>query len=244
MSGVTRRDLEGALGLVSRVGSPDGTDPFPLGLLADLRDLLDVATAAYCETSAEKGGFGEYERVTRPQPPWLNEALATWGKQDPTHSAFCYAADRPVSISDFLTSSAFKKLDLYNNISRPLDEADCLRLYLPAPDGRARFFFFASPTWGFSPRQRELLDLLRPHLILWRSRWGGGDPGLIARLTPRQREVLSWIERGETNAMIARRLWISEHTVRRHIENIFTRLGVATRTEAVARANAKPKQLP
>ena len=242
MSGVTRRDLEGALGLVSSVGSPEDTDPFSLGLLADLRDLLDVATAAYCETSVvAAAGYGEYERITRPQPPWLSEALAAYGKQDPAHAAFCYAADRPVSISDFLTLSAFKHLDLYSNISRPLGAADCLRLYLPAPDGRTRFFFFESPTWGFSPRQRELLGLLRPHLILWRSRWGGGDPGLVARLTPRQREVLSWIERGETNAMIARRLWISEHTVRRHIENIFTRLGVATRTEAVARANAKPK---
>ncbi len=240
MSGVERRDLEGALGLVSRVGSPDDADPFSLGLLADLCDLLDVATAAYCEASAAVG-FGDYERVTRPQPPWLYDALAACGQQDPAHAAFCNAVDRPVSISDFLTKSAFKRLDLYNDVCRPLDAGDCLRLYLPAPDARTRFFFFESPTWGFSRRQRQLLGLLRPHLILWRSRWVGGDPALVARLTPRQREVLSWIERGETNAMIARRLWISEHTVRRHVENIFRRLGAATRTEAVARASARPK---
>lgn len=239
MSDASRRDLEGALELVSRVGGPDDADPFSLDLLADARDLLDVATAAYCETSAAVG-FGEYERVTRLQPPWLNDALAECGKQDPTHASFCFDADRPVAISDFLTKSAFKRTDVYANVCRPLDTGDCLRLYLPAPPGRSRFFFFEWPTWGFSTRQRQLLSLLRPHLILWRSRWGGGDPGLVARLTPRQREVLSWIERGETNAMIARRLWISEHTVRRHVENIFSRLGAATRTEAVARANAKP----
>lgn len=54
-------------------------------------------------------------------------------------------------------------------------------------------------------------------------------------LTPRQREVVLLVAEGLTNAEIARRLWISPGTVRRHLENAFARLEVHTRTAAVAR---------
>jgi DNA-binding CsgD family transcriptional regulator len=55
-----------------------------------------------------------------------------------------------------------------------------------------------------------------------------------AALTPRQREVLLLVAEGLTNADIARRLWISPGTVRRHLENVFARLDVHTRAAAVA----------
>jgi DNA-binding CsgD family transcriptional regulator len=54
-------------------------------------------------------------------------------------------------------------------------------------------------------------------------------------LTAREREIVSWIARGKTNAEIAALLWISPLTVRRHLENVFAKLGVRTRTAAVTR---------
>ena len=51
-------------------------------------------------------------------------------------------------------------------------------------------------------------------------------------MTPREAEVLGWISRGKTNREIATLLFISPHTVRKHIENIFEKLGVRTRTAA------------
>lgn len=54
------------------------------------------------------------------------------------------------------------------------------------------------------------------------------------RLTPREREILDLVAKGETNAQIAARLWLSAGTVRRHLENIFAKLGVHTRTAAAA----------
>jgi DNA-binding NarL/FixJ family response regulator len=55
-------------------------------------------------------------------------------------------------------------------------------------------------------------------------------------LTSRQRQLVSLIAAGLTNRQIARHLGLSEHTVRKHVENIFERLQVDSRTAAVTRA--------
>ena len=53
-------------------------------------------------------------------------------------------------------------------------------------------------------------------------------------LTPRQLEVLRLIAAGKSNREIASSLFISEHTVARHVQNIFATLGVSSRTAASA----------
>ena len=57
-----------------------------------------------------------------------------------------------------------------------------------------------------------------------------------ALLTPRELEVLGAIGEGLTNKAIARKLDISLHTVKFHVESLFRKLGARTRTEALARA--------
>jgi DNA-binding CsgD family transcriptional regulator len=57
-----------------------------------------------------------------------------------------------------------------------------------------------------------------------------------ALLTPRELEVLAALAEGLTNKAIARRLDISLHTVKFHVESLFRKLGARTRTEAVAKA--------
>lgn len=56
----------------------------------------------------------------------------------------------------------------------------------------------------------------------------------LPRLTPREREILDLVAEGRTNAEIAERLWVSPVTVRKHLENVYAKLGVHTRTAAVA----------
>jgi pimeloyl-ACP methyl ester carboxylesterase/DNA-binding CsgD family transcriptional regulator len=60
--------------------------------------------------------------------------------------------------------------------------------------------------------------------------------GVGADLTTRQREVLDLIAQGIDNATIARRLFLSPSTVRNHITQIFSKLGVRSRAEAIVRA--------
>jgi PAS domain S-box-containing protein len=60
---------------------------------------------------------------------------------------------------------------------------------------------------------------------------------LLAELTVRQREILTLIKAGASTAEIANKLNISPATVRNHIQNIFSKLEVHTRLEAVAYVN-------
>ena len=53
-----------------------------------------------------------------------------------------------------------------------------------------------------------------------------------AELTSREVEVLRLVARGGTNREIARRLFITEKTVRNHLEHIYSKAGVSTRTGA------------
>lgn len=55
-------------------------------------------------------------------------------------------------------------------------------------------------------------------------------------LTDRQQEVLRLVAAGKSNRQIGDSLYISEHTVRRHLQNIFNRIGVASRAAATAYA--------
>ncbi|ENO83911.1 response regulator transcription factor [Thauera linaloolentis] len=78
---------------------------------------------------------------------------------------------------------------------------------------------------------REMNAAMRAH--------GGGDapppPGLLPNpLTQREMDVLEWVARGKTNRDVAEILNMSPRTVNKHLEHIYEKLGVETRTAAVA----------
>jgi DNA-binding NarL/FixJ family response regulator len=64
----------------------------------------------------------------------------------------------------------------------------------------------------------------------------GSQVAPFPELTEREREVLDLVARGLTNSAIARELVVSDKTVRNHVSNVFAKLHVAGRAEAVARA--------
>lgn len=63
------------------------------------------------------------------------------------------------------------------------------------------------------------------------------DPG--PTLTPRELQVLEAVAAGFSNREIARRMFLSEGTVKTHLTNTFGKLGVRSRTAAVAQARAR-----
>lgn len=70
---------------------------------------------------------------------------------------------------------------------------------------------------------------------------GGGEHAAVApppaSLTRREVEVLRLVGRGYTNSQIARSLFVSVSTVKKHVQRIIAKLGVADRTQAAVKAN-------
>lgn len=63
-----------------------------------------------------------------------------------------------------------------------------------------------------------------------------GSPDSPEALTGREREVLKLLARGETNKQIAASLYVDETTVKTHVQNILSKLGVKSRTQAALHA--------
>jgi DNA-binding NarL/FixJ family response regulator len=64
-----------------------------------------------------------------------------------------------------------------------------------------------------------------------------GSPGVAnPLLSPREHDVLRQVARGRTNKEIASALHVTEGTVKNHLTNIFSRLGVLDRTQAALKA--------
>ena len=57
-------------------------------------------------------------------------------------------------------------------------------------------------------------------------------PSALDRLTPREREILACLARGESNKLIARVLDLAESTVKIHVQNILKKLGLSSRVQA------------
>ena len=79
-------------------------------------------------------------------------------------------------------------------------------------------------------------------ILLLEEKRSGPDPARLRALglTRREGEVLALVAMGRDNGQIAGALVVSPATVRKHLERIYAKLGVHTRTEAAARAHGAP----
>jgi DNA-binding CsgD family transcriptional regulator len=147
-----------------------------------------------------------------------------------------------IKITDFYSARQSHSTGMYTDCERPAGIEHCLMLCLPEAQPRTagserhvRMYFFRGPGPDFSERDRAVLTLLRPHLDqAYLDAERRRHP--VPRLTPRQTGLLHLVAAGHTNTQIARRLGISEATVRTHLEHIYDRLHVSSRTAAVTRA--------
>ncbi len=77
---------------------------------------------------------------------------------------------------------------------------------------------------------RQAVD--RSVFLFARPARSGGERSALPRLTPRELEVLRLVAEGLPNAQVAKRLWISEPTVKYHLSRTYEKLGVSNRTGA------------
>jgi DNA-binding CsgD family transcriptional regulator len=245
----SERDLRTLAGIVS-----ESRDDFPAeeglppSLLADLMSQIrcDEVCFVGMDSAQQEYWFGQ-EIPPVDIPGWEDLARAHWEQYWDCQP--CSYPDRTgdlrsvLKIADFYSARQWHATGMYYDNYRPQGYEHELQLCLPAgpprtirPGRTVRLYFFRGPGGpDFSERDRALLTLLRPHL-----HQAYLDAELrrppTPLLAPRHWELLRLVAAGHTNTQIARRLGISEGTVRTHLENIYGRLRVSSRTAAVTRA--------
>ncbi len=150
-------------------------------------------------------------------------------------------------IDDLVAPAEFRRTPLYNDYYRPIRVEHVMAVPIHV-DGRFLVsFVFNRGGSAFTDRDRDLAEVMRPHLTnlyrlgvaIERTRELPADAPFdraAASLTPREREVLDWVAAGKTNRDVAAILGASARTVEKHLERIYEKLGVETRTAAVMRA--------
>ena len=118
-------------------------------------------------------------------------------------------------------------------------------LVLAEPEGYIRLFVDEGPPMRTLLRQAQARSRVPGYVATLLSAFGeqhtphaasASSSVLVEPLTPREREVLQLLSTGASNGEIARRLVVSVGTVKKHVSNICGKLGVQSRTQAIARA--------
>ncbi len=150
-------------------------------------------------------------------------------------------------LSDVVAWRRYRESPIHREYFAPNGVGYMLDVGLPARPGWQRTLLFckARNERDFSERDRDVLELLRPHLRAREARAAlrrrlldeaPSDPD--ASLTLREREIVFLAAQGKTNAHIAAELWITPGTVKKHLENVYLKLGVGNRAAAANRVSS------
>jgi DNA-binding CsgD family transcriptional regulator len=241
---LSRSDLEGALDFLREAGELDGAEPFPSEVLARLASLVRCDSVSYAEIDRVRSVTTVYAANCQEEADAAEED-AYWATlhEHPIRRHRTLTGELgAVKIHDFLTPMQLRRTQFYADYLSPLNMSGFLMsVCLPAPVGFTRTFNFDRGDVDFGERERTLCNLLRPHLLQLRraaevrrqarATVPAAPDGL---LTEREAEVLRHVAAGMRNREIAEALWIAPGTVRKHLDNIYAKLGVHSRTAAAA----------
>ena len=154
-------------------------------------------------------------------------------------------------VSDVVGWRRYLDSPVYREYFMPGGVGHMLDLGLPARPGWQRTILFCRhrSDGDFPERDREVLEQLRPHLLAREARaalrrrlrelapFDEGNAAPDATLTIREREIVFLAAQGRTNNQIAAELWITPATVKKHLENVYDKLGVRSRAAAAKRVS-------
>src|SRR5262245_9886936 len=167
--------------------------------------------------------------ATEEQMGWFNDLCRR--TTSPEIAAELLEARASVNVADLLGQIRVPTLVLHAREDGviPISEGRLLAARIPGAqfvelDSKNHILLESEPAWDrFRESVLEFMGLVAP---------AGQDPA-FGSLSRRERTVLALITEGLGNAQIAERLGISEKTVRNHVSNLFDKLGVWTRAQAI-----------
>lgn len=165
-----------------------------------------------------------------------------WLKHLPQHPIVSYweraGVGYAVRVSDLVNQRAYRRLPIYEHYFEPFGIEYNLALRIQLVRAGLVDFSVCRKHRGFSDRERDLVESLRPYLTvtLRRAEAGSLARPLLSRfgLSLREAQVLALVATGRSNREVAAMLFLSPLTVRKHLERVYAKLGVRTRTEAAA----------
>jgi DNA-binding CsgD family transcriptional regulator len=171
------------------------------------------------------------------------------------HPVIKYSANHSLKahmLSDFYSWRAFEGSKIFNEYYRHVGVRHQLYVTFDSGRGPHRAIALNRKNSDFSERDRSILNFLSPHFTQAyanamrvqklrpspeprESKSGGETLAPLPELTPRENEVLGWIARGKSNPEIATILGLSVRTVYKHVENLFAKMGIESRAQAMVR---------
>ncbi len=248
-----RADLAAILDFLADVDDLDLDEPYPAEVLASLRTLIPCDEAGYQEADLQSRRFLDVTPEESDEDEALYWAVGPCPIMDYRSRTGDLTAMR---MSDVVGRRRYHELPIYREYFQPVGFDHVLDLGLSAASQRYRslILFRGQDVGDFSERDRAVLEMLRPHLRAREAladlhRRAGGTDGAAtphdvtdeqqASLTAREREILHLVGKGETNAQIAAELWITPGTVKKHLEHVYEKAGVAGRAAAATFAQAQ-----
>ncbi len=192
-------------------------------------DHLERRVVEYCDTNGSDGGADNFWEIIDVHPLCRHQQA--------------YADFSATRLSDVVSRRRLVNSRIYSDWFRPAGIEAELEAGISRSRAHTRNFILERAHGDFSTRDRAVLELVRPHLARidettqLRAACGDARPDEPEVLTTRETEILELVAAGLTNAAIAERLWISPGTVKKHLENVYAKLGVANRAAAVALSN-------
>jgi len=238
---VRASDLSAVLEFVELAWANTGRLAFPLETLEGLARLIPC----------DEFGYAELDRINQ-------HTIEHVGSDGSAHDDALFwgiVGDHPLCrhqqsyldfsakrLSDVVSRSRLVRSRVYADWFAPDGIAAELEVGIARSRRITRNFVLSRTHGDFSDRDVAVLQMVAPHLarIHEMSRLRGAvEPADRDRLTAREGEILELVAAGLTNAAIAERLWISPGTVKKHLDNVYAKLGVANRAAAVAQASPK-----
>lgn len=238
-----------AAGLTAIAPEPERADVW---ILEQISRMVDFDLASYShhgESSRILLHDTEYPAMPEAEP-WAptNEEWRVIVRDNP----FCIYADRTGDtffaarrVSDVVDMRAFMRTELYEMYGIA-EMPHAIQARHPGESGTKWNLEVARNGRNFTPRDMLILNALRPSLIAYESqRVLAAKVAELQSVLPqrpsddvlseRENEVLDLVAKGASNAEIAERLWISPGTAKKHLEHIYLKLEVGSRTAALAR---------
>lgn len=263
---LTRADYARALSVLAQLGAQDDdATTFASRAVQLLADFVacEFATLSVCDLVT-----GHRQVMGLPGIRFGAQDLAAFDRHFFEHPLVRYhglqSGRATHRIADAMSLNEFRGTGLYADYYRRIGIEHVMAVPILRRRNTLVSFVFNRAGFAFSERDRERLDLLRPHLAyLYRNSCARSRAPLASQasttgppmlppvpvplpptLTPREGEVLTWLACGKTDGEIAGLLGLSPRTVHKHLEHMYIKLGVETRTAAVMRALSSVPQNP